>query len=202
MASPTRGLIKIAVGAGALYFLGFRNLDIAMNWYNNRWVLLVSWSHGLARRRAAAREWEGGAPHKARRLCVAHLRVALPPPVNQHYAVIMSANSSGSCCSRLNRWVPLCCRPRRTSTAALRLCLLSKPPALFVVLPLMCAGEASHPCREAGQQLKHGGSGGAAAAAAERRAVPGHPEAGQWGVPAVRMHIASGQASALHRAPS
>lgn len=36
MASPTRGLIKIAVGAGAFYFLVMRNLPVAAQWYNDR----------------------------------------------------------------------------------------------------------------------------------------------------------------------
>jgi hypothetical protein len=36
MASPTRGLIKIALGAGGLYFLVMRNLETGVAWYNDR----------------------------------------------------------------------------------------------------------------------------------------------------------------------
>ncbi len=40
MASPTRGILKIGLGAGALYFLVMRNLPVAAEWYNERCVRL------------------------------------------------------------------------------------------------------------------------------------------------------------------
>lgn len=38
MASPTRGILKIGLGAGALYFLVMRNLETATEWWNNRYI--------------------------------------------------------------------------------------------------------------------------------------------------------------------
>jgi len=38
MASPTRGLLKIGLGAGALYFIVMRNLDVVTDWYNQRYL--------------------------------------------------------------------------------------------------------------------------------------------------------------------